>query len=157
MNTPPDPPRGCRILLFARCGAGLARADKSSVRHVGLLKTFRFTSRRPFRRYSSVLAGGLYKHYRNHRRVSVVEAGTPEVYSLPCLRVVFLRGPFGSRRVTAVRFPSRATTICGRRVTAVSFPALDGGRSERAAQLFHGRPIPCLSSSDTILHTPWRM
>ena len=80
-----------------------------------------------------MLAGGLYKHYRNHRRVSVVEASTPEVYSLACLRVVFLRGPFGSRRVTAVRFPSRATTICGRRVTAVSFPALDGGRSERAA------------------------
>ena len=85
-----------------------------------------------------MLAGGLYKRYRNHQRVSVVEAGTPEVYSMACLRVVFLRGPFGSRRVTAVRFPSRATTICGRRVTAVSFPALDGGRSERAAQLFHG-------------------
>ena len=74
------------------------------------------------------------------RRVSVVEASTPEVYSLACLWFVFLRGPFGSRRVTAVRFPSRATTIRGRRVTAVSFPALDGGRSERAAQLLPWSP-----------------
>ena len=70
------------------------------------------------------------------RWVPVVDASTPEVYSLACLRVVFLRGPFGSRRVTAVRFPSRATTICGRRVTAVSFPALNSGGSERPAQLF---------------------
>ena len=38
------------------------------------------------------------------RRVPVDEASTPEVYSLACLWVIFLRGPFGPRRVTAVSF-----------------------------------------------------